>query len=42
MTSPALNPQDPMLIDTLLTEEERAVQDATREFVHAELMPRIT
>lgn len=42
MTSPALNPQDPMLIDTLLTDEERAVQDATREFVQAELMPRIT
>ncbi len=42
MTSPALNPQDPMLLDTLLTDEERAVQDATREFVQAELMPRIT
>lgn len=42
MTSPALNPQDPLLIDTLLTDEERAVQDATREFVQAELMPRIT
>tara|TARA_Y100000780_G_scaffold211112_1_gene209813 strand:+ start:18914 stop:20089 length:1176 start_codon:yes stop_codon:yes gene_type:complete len=42
MTSPALNPHDPMLLDTLLTDEERAVQDATREFVQAELMPRIT
>ncbi len=42
MTSPALNPQDPMLLDSLLTDEERAVQDATREFVQAELMPRIT
>lgn len=42
MATPALNPHDPMLIDTLLTEEERAVQDATREFVQAELMPRIT
>ena len=42
MTSPTLNPQDPLLIDTLLTEEERAVQTATRAFVQAELMPRIT
>ena len=41
MTSPALNPQDPLNIDSLLTEDERAVQTATREFVQAELMPII-
>ena len=42
MASPAINPQDPFNIDSLLTDDERAVQTATREFVKAELMPRIT
>ncbi|MEC9291288.1 MAG: acyl-CoA dehydrogenase [Pseudomonadota bacterium] len=39
---PALNPQDPLLIDTLLTEDERLLRDATRDFVRAELEPVVT
>jgi glutaryl-CoA dehydrogenase len=39
---PALNPQDPFLIDTLLNEDERLLRDATREFVHSELEPVVT
>ncbi len=42
MATPLLNPKDPMLIDSLLTDEERAVQSAAHDFVSAELMPRIT
>ena len=39
---PALNPQDPLLIDTLLTEDERLLRDATRDFVQSELEPVVT
>lgn len=39
---PSLNPQDPLLIDSLLSEDERLLRDATKEFVQAELEPRIT
>lgn len=39
---PALNPQDPFLIDTLLNEDERLLRDATREFVQSELEPVVT
>jgi glutaryl-CoA dehydrogenase len=37
-----LNPQDPLLFDSLLTEEERMVRDATRDFVKTAMEPRIT
>ena len=40
--TPSINPQDPLNIDSCLTEDERAVQNATREFVQSELMPIIT
>lgn len=38
---PELNPQDPLLFDTLLNEEERMLRDAVKKFVQAEMMPRI-
>jgi len=36
-----INPQDPLLFDSLLTEEERLVRDATRDFVKSAMEPRI-
>lgn len=35
------NPQDPLAFDTLLTDDERMLRDATREFVAGELQPLI-
>jgi glutaryl-CoA dehydrogenase len=37
-----LNPSDPLLFDSLLSEEERMVQTATRDFVKTSMEPRIT
>ena len=36
-----LNPNDPLLIDHLLSEEERAIQGAVRQFVGAKVLPDI-
>lgn len=38
---PTLNPQDPLLIDNLLTAEERLVRDSARDFVQSVLEPTI-
>ncbi|MBI1364172.1 MAG: acyl-CoA dehydrogenase [Proteobacteria bacterium] len=36
-----LNPHDPLMFDTLLSEEERMVRDATRDFVKTVMEPKI-
>ncbi len=36
-----LNYEDPLLLDTQLTEEERMVRDSTRAYARGKLMPRI-
>lgn len=38
---PTLNPQDPLLLDGLLTAEERQLRDAVRDFVAQALQPTI-
>lgn len=38
---PTLNPQDPLLIDSLLTAEERLIRDSARDFSQSVLEPTI-
>jgi glutaryl-CoA dehydrogenase len=38
---PAFSWEDPLLLDALLTEEERLVRDATRAYCQDKLMPRV-
>jgi len=35
------NPEDPLLLDSRLTEDERIIQNQTRDYAQAKLMPRI-
>jgi glutaryl-CoA dehydrogenase len=41
MSEPDINPLDFLAIDRLLTEEERAIRDAVREFVRSEILPGV-
>jgi glutaryl-CoA dehydrogenase len=41
MTKPTFKWQDPFLLDEQLSDEERMVRDATRDFCQNQLMPRI-
>lgn len=36
-----LNPQDPLLFDTLLTDDERVLRDTVQDYVKSKLQPRI-
>lgn len=38
---PAFDWQDPLLLDELLTDEERMIRDSAREYCQSKLMPRI-
>ena len=38
---PAFDWQDPLLLDELLTDEERMIRDAARDYCQSKLMPRI-
>lgn len=41
-TLPSFNWEDPMLLDTQLTEEERMVRDTARDYCQDKLLPRVT
>ena len=41
MSKASFNWEDPLLLDTQLTEEERMVRDAAAEYAQGKLMPRI-
>jgi glutaryl-CoA dehydrogenase len=40
-TRPAFDWQDPLLLDDLLTEEERMIRDTARDYCQSKLMPRV-
>ncbi|MCB1562125.1 MAG: acyl-CoA dehydrogenase [Alphaproteobacteria bacterium] len=40
-SKPDFNWQDPLLLDELLTDEERMIQQTARDYAHAKLLPRI-
>ena len=42
MSAPSFNWQDPLLLDSQLTEDERMVRDAAAAYAQDKLMPRIT
>jgi glutaryl-CoA dehydrogenase len=42
MSAPEIDPLDFLAIDRLLTDEERAIRDAVREFVRNEILPGIS
>src|SRR5690554_607300 len=41
MSAPSFNWEDPLLLDTQLTEEERMVRDAARAYCQEKLLPRV-
>jgi glutaryl-CoA dehydrogenase len=41
-TKPAFNWEDPFSLETQLTEEERMVRDAARDYCQGQLLPRVT
>jgi len=41
LTGGAFDWQDPLLLESLLTDEEKMIRDAAREYAQAKLMPRI-
>ena len=40
-SKPVFNWQDPLLLDSLLSEEERMIRDSAHQYCQEKLMPRI-